>query len=46
MSDEPVFFESPAAFGDWLERNYQQEEVLWVGYYKVVTQDIICYKYR
>lgn len=37
MSEKPTFFESPAAFRDWLEEHHAKVEVLWVGYYKVAT---------
>ena len=37
MDGEPHFFDSPGAFGEWLEENYDTEEVLWVGYWKVAT---------
>jgi uncharacterized protein YdeI (YjbR/CyaY-like superfamily) len=32
---EPTFFESPAAFREWLERHRQEAQELWVGFYKV-----------
>jgi uncharacterized protein YdeI (YjbR/CyaY-like superfamily) len=31
---KPVFFETPAAFRQWLVRHHGSAEVLWVGYYK------------
>ncbi len=37
MSETAVFFPSPAAFRKWLEENHSEEDVLWVGYYKVAT---------
>lgn len=37
MSNEATFFESTTEFRDWLAENHDQEEVLWVGYYKVAT---------
>jgi len=30
---DPVFFENPAAFRAWLEKNHDRESVLLVGYY-------------
>ncbi len=37
MQEEPLFFENPSAFRDWLNQHHANEEVLWVGYYKVAT---------
>ncbi|MBK9590887.1 MAG: YdeI/OmpD-associated family protein [Crocinitomicaceae bacterium] len=34
----PKFFATPAAFRKWLEKNYQSEPELLVGYYKVGTK--------
>ncbi|MGH2755383.1 MAG: YdeI/OmpD-associated family protein [Actinomycetota bacterium] len=34
---EPIFFRSPAEFRRWLERNHDQRDELWLGYYKKVT---------
>ncbi|TYP70577.1 YdeI/OmpD-associated family protein [Paenibacillus methanolicus] len=31
---EPIFFESPAAFKQWLESYHDRQRVQWVGYYK------------
>jgi uncharacterized protein YdeI (YjbR/CyaY-like superfamily) len=31
---EPKFFENPALFGKWLDKNHQKEKELLVGYYK------------
>ncbi|MFB9325722.1 YdeI family protein [Paenibacillus aurantiacus] len=31
---EPIFFESPAAFRQWLEDNHERQRVQWIGYYK------------
>ncbi|MFC4099281.1 YdeI/OmpD-associated family protein [Paenibacillus xanthanilyticus] len=31
---EPIFFESPAAFRQWLADNHERQRVQWVGYYK------------
>jgi len=35
MTDEPIFFEDRDTFRDWLERNHDTADVLWVGYSKV-----------
>lgn len=35
---EPKFFPKPSDFRSWLEANYDQEDVLWVGYYKKATK--------
>lgn len=32
---EPTFFAAPADFCDWLEKNYERESELLVGFYKV-----------
>jgi uncharacterized protein YdeI (YjbR/CyaY-like superfamily) len=32
---EPIFFESPAAFREWLEANHATAAEVWVGFYKV-----------
>jgi uncharacterized protein YdeI (YjbR/CyaY-like superfamily) len=32
---EPIFFESPAAFREWLEANHESAAEVWVGLYKV-----------
>ncbi|MEM7482847.1 MAG: YdeI/OmpD-associated family protein [Acidobacteriota bacterium] len=37
MSEQPIFFASPAEFRAWLESNHDGAEVLWVGYWKVAT---------
>lgn len=34
---KPRFFRSPAAFGQWLEKNHAKAEELLVGYWKVAT---------
>lgn len=31
----PIFFDSRAAFRDWLAANHETTDELWVGYYKV-----------
>ena len=33
----PIFFESPAAFREWLEQHHATERELWVGYHKKGT---------
>src|SRR5689334_20554480 len=33
----PVYFESPAAFRAWLEKNHTTAAELWVGYHKRAT---------
>ncbi len=35
--DEPIFFDSPAAFGAWLEANHATETEVWVGMWKKAT---------
>jgi uncharacterized protein YdeI (YjbR/CyaY-like superfamily) len=35
---KPVFFETPAAWRKWLERNHADREELWVGFYKKGTR--------
>lgn len=37
MAEDIRFFESPEDFRKWLEKNHNQEEVQWIGYYKVAT---------
>lgn len=37
MSEDPLFFKTPADFRAWLEKNHGKQEVQWVGYYKVAT---------
>lgn len=37
MPKSPTFFETPDDFREWLKDNHEDEEVLWVGYYKVAT---------
>lgn len=37
MSNEATFFESTTEFRNWLDENHDEEEVVWVGYYKVST---------
>jgi uncharacterized protein YdeI (YjbR/CyaY-like superfamily) len=37
MSEEPTFFDSPAAFGAWLEEHHATETQVWVGLYKKAT---------
>lgn len=32
--DEPTFFPTPEDFRKWLAENHEQEQVLWVGFYK------------
>jgi len=32
-----IYFSSPAAFREWLEKNHARETELWVGYYKRAT---------
>src|SRR3982751_177166 len=34
MATKPTFFETPAAFRRWLERNHNKESELVVGFYK------------
>jgi uncharacterized protein YdeI (YjbR/CyaY-like superfamily) len=34
---EPIFFESPAAFGAWLEEHHATETEVWVGMWKKAT---------
>jgi uncharacterized protein YdeI (YjbR/CyaY-like superfamily) len=34
---DPVFFDSPKAFGKWLAKNHDKATELWVGYHKVHT---------
>ena len=34
---EPIYFESPAAFRDWLEEHHERETELWVGMWKKAT---------
>ena len=38
MTKTPLFFETPADFRKWLEKNHQTETELLVGYYKVGTK--------
>lgn len=35
---EPEFFETPADFRSWLEKNHDKVDELWVGYYKKATK--------
>ena len=35
MSMQAVYFPTPAEFREWLSRNAERMEFLWVGYYKV-----------
>lgn len=35
---DTIFFDSPQAFRQWLEKHHQTEKVLWVGYYKKHTK--------
>ncbi len=35
MSAEPIFFESPDAFGAWLDEHGERERELWVGLWKL-----------
>lgn len=35
--EEPIYFESPSAFGDWLADNHDSKAELFVGYYKKHT---------
>ena len=37
MSEEPIFFDSPAAFGAWLEQHHDTEREVWVGMWKKAT---------
>ena len=37
MSEEPIFFDSPAAFGAWLEEHHATETEVWVGMWKKAT---------
>lgn len=37
MSEETIFFESPAAWREWLERNHETARCLWVGFHKKAT---------
>lgn len=37
MSEEPIYFDSPAAFGRWLRRHHDSTQELWVGFYKKAT---------
>jgi uncharacterized protein YdeI (YjbR/CyaY-like superfamily) len=37
MNGEPIFFDSPAAFGAWLEEHHATETEIWVGMYKKAT---------
>jgi uncharacterized protein YdeI (YjbR/CyaY-like superfamily) len=37
MTIEPTFFASPADFRAWLEEHHDQNQELWVGYYKKAT---------
>lgn len=37
MPDDVLFFETPDAFRTWLEKNHDQKDVQWIGYYKVAT---------
>ena len=37
MSEEPNYFDSPAAFGRWLRRHHASVDALWVGFYKKAT---------
>jgi uncharacterized protein YdeI (YjbR/CyaY-like superfamily) len=34
---EPIFFDSPQAFYDWLEQHHDTETEVWVGYWKKAT---------
>jgi uncharacterized protein YdeI (YjbR/CyaY-like superfamily) len=34
---EPIYFDSPAAFGAWLEQHHETETEVWVGYWKKAT---------
>jgi uncharacterized protein YdeI (YjbR/CyaY-like superfamily) len=34
---DPIFFDSPKAFGKWLAKNHDKATELWVGYHKVHT---------
>ena len=36
--DKQAFFENAKSFRDWLEKNHQSEEVIWVCYYKKHTK--------
>lgn len=35
---EPIFFKTPADFRAWLEKNFDQIDEQWVGYYKKATK--------
>lgn len=34
MTPKPVFFANAAKFGEWLAKNHERAEELWVGFYK------------
>jgi uncharacterized protein YdeI (YjbR/CyaY-like superfamily) len=34
---EPIFFDSPEAFYEWLEEHHDKETEVWVGYWKKAT---------
>lgn len=36
-TDEPIFFQTPADFRQWLDRNHDSVEVQWVGFWKKAT---------
>jgi uncharacterized protein YdeI (YjbR/CyaY-like superfamily) len=36
--EDPTFFPTPADFQKWLAENHEQEQVLWVGYYKKASK--------
>lgn len=38
MAINPIFFDSPLSFRNWLEANHQTETEVFVGYYKVGTK--------
>jgi uncharacterized protein YdeI (YjbR/CyaY-like superfamily) len=37
LSEEPIYFESPAAFRAWLEEHHETETEVWVGMWKKAT---------
>src|SRR5215813_5010870 len=34
MQIKPLFFASPAAFRNWLQKHHARKQELWVGFYK------------
>jgi uncharacterized protein YdeI (YjbR/CyaY-like superfamily) len=37
VNEEPIYFDSPAAFRAWLEEHHETATELWVGYWKKAT---------